>query len=235
MGTTDSQTEEEAVRRRAALAAKIDHTILKDETVDAVRRVCAEALEYDFATVCVRLEWLPVVVHELAGSSVKPICVVGFPDGTVATELKVVETRQAVAGGAKEIDMVINLDLLRAGDFAGAVADVEAVVRAAQGMPVKVILETHLLDERLITFGCQIAEQAGAWFVKTCTGFTGGGATVEAVALMRRIVGSRLGVKASGGVRTREDVERMIAAGATRIGASASVAIVTDGAGASAY
>lgn len=218
------------------LARKIDHTVLAGATEEKVTQACTDAVLYGFAGVCVRLEWLSLVVSLLADSDSVPICVVGFHDGTVPTMSKVEETLRAIEAGAKEVDMVINLDLLRAGDFFGAVADVEAVVRAAQGRPVKVILETHLLLEgSLIIFGCQVAMQAGARFVKTCTGFTGGGATVEAVALMRQHVGSTMGVKASGGVRDLKTARALVAAGADRLGASASVAIVTGGSGGAAY
>ena len=164
-----------------------------------------------------------------------PICVVGFPLGAMATRSKALETREAIADGAEEIDMVINIGALKGGDHDAVYADIQAVVRAAQGRPVKVILETSMLerDEKIV--GCTLSKAAGAAFVKTSTGFGGGGATAEDVALMRSVVGPDIGVKASGGVRSAEDAKAMLAAGANRLGASASVAIVTGGKGTGAY
>lgn len=212
-----------------SIAALIDHTLLKPEATAAdIRKVCEEARKYSFASVCVNPYWVPVVAHELAGSSVKVCSVVGFPLGASATSSKVDETQIAVKDGAHEIDMVLNIGELRAGNHRVVEDDIRAVVSAAHatGAIVKVILETCLLDEPQKIAACRLAKNAQADFVKTSTGFSTGGATVDDVALMRRTVGPEMGVKASGGVRTLEDLQKMVAAGATRIGASASVKII---------
>ncbi|MDP2340907.1 MAG: deoxyribose-phosphate aldolase [Deltaproteobacteria bacterium] len=206
----------------------IDHTLLKPEATRAeLEKVCAEARQWNFATVCVNSSNIPLVAKLLAGSSVKPIAVVGFPLGAMTPTAKAFEAREAVRNGAREIDMVINLGALRSKDYATVFDDICRVVMASRPYPVKVILETAGLsnDEKII--GCSLSKAAGAAFVKTATGFGPGGATVEDIQLMRRIVGPELGVKASGGVRSTEDAQKMFAAGADRIGASASVAIVT--------
>jgi deoxyribose-phosphate aldolase len=219
-----------------ALASAIDHTLLTPTATRAdVVKVCEEARRHHFASVCVNSTWIPLVAKLLAGSRTMPICVVGFPLGAASTAAKVHETRQAVADGAQEIDMVINIGWLKGGDHDAVFDDIAAVVAAAQGRPVKVILETSMLDRDQKIAGSALSKAAGAAFVKTSTGFGGGGATVEDVRLMRSVVGPHLGVKASGGVRTAEDAQRFLAAGANRLGASASVAIVTGGAGKSAY
>jgi len=208
------------------LAKYIDHTLLKpDASEDAVRRLCAEAREFGFASVCVNGSFTELVARELKGSGVKTCVVVGFPLGAGTSAAKAFETADAVSRGAEEIDMVLSVGRLRFGETAAVREDIRAVVQAAEGALVKVILETCLLTDEQKELACRLAEEAGAHFVKTSTGFSTGGATVEDVALMRRVVGDRLGVKASGGIRTREDAERMIAAGASRIGASASVTI----------
>ena len=208
------------------LAKHIDHTLLKpDASEDAVRRLCAEAREFGFASVCVNGSFTELVARELKGSGVKTCVVVGFPLGAGTSAAKAFETADAVSRGAEEIDMVLSVGRLRSGETAAVREDIRAVVKAAEGALVKVILETCLLTDEQKELACRLAEEAGAHFVKTSTGFSTGGATVEDVALMRRVVGDRLGVKASGGIRTREDAERMIAAGASRIGASASVTI----------
>jgi len=208
------------------LAKYIDHTLLKpDASEDAVRRLCAEAREFGFASVCVNGSFTELVARELKGSGVKTCVVVGFPLGAGTSAAKAFETADAVSRGAEEIDMVLSVGRLRFGETAAVREDISAVVQAAEGALVKVILETCLLTDEQKELACRLAEEAGAHFVKTSTGFSTGGATVEDVALMRRVVGDRLGVKASGGIRTREDAERMIAAGASRIGASASVTI----------
>ncbi len=215
-----------------AVARLIDHTILKPEaTRDEVRKVCAEALKYGFASVCVNGYWVPLVAEELRGSEVKVCTVVGFPLGATSTASKVAETLGAIKDGAREIDMVINIGALRSGEEATVEADIKAVVAAshAHGAIVKVILETALLDDDQKTLACRLSQRAGADFVKTSTGFSKAGATVADVALMRRVVGPSMGVKASGGVRTLADLRAMVAAGATRVGASASVAIVESG------
>jgi len=216
------------------VARLIDHTLLRpDATPGDIRKICAEARKYGFASVCVNPYWVPLVTVELAGSPVRVCTVVGFPLGAGATEIKVAETGVAVRAGAQEIDMVLNIGELRGGNYAAVRGDIEAVVEAAHagGAIVKVILETWLLDDDQKTIGCTLAKLAGAEFVKTSTGFSGtglnvGGATVHDVELMRQTVGAEMGVKASGGIRTLEDLKNMVAAGATRIGASAGVKIV---------
>jgi len=210
------------------LAARIDHTLLKpDATKEEVQRVCEEARKYHFATVCVNSTYIALVSELLAGSDVKPIAVVGFPLGAAATATKAFEAREAIRVGAKEIDMVINIGALKSREFTLVLEDIRKVVEASSPFPVKVILETSSLTDDEKVIGCALSKAAGAAFVKTSTGFASGGATAEDIALMRRIVGPEMGVKASGGIRTYEDAAKMIAAGATRIGASASIAIVT--------
>jgi deoxyribose-phosphate aldolase len=218
------------------IARYIDHTLLKPTaTRDQIVKVCEEARQYGFASVCVNSTWIGLAASLLQGSRTMAICVVGFPLGAMATRSKALETREAIADGAQEIDMVINIGALKGGDHNRVYDDIRAVVGAAQGRPVKVILETTMLgrDEKIV--GCTLSKAAGAAFVKTSTGFGGGGATAEDVALMRAVVGPDIGVKASGGVRSEADARKMIAAGATRLGASASVAIVTGGTGSGAY
>lgn len=210
------------------VASMIDHTLLTPEaTSEEVRRVCEEAKRYQFATVCVNSSFIKQVAEELRGTSVKPIAVVGFPLGAAATATKAFEARQAIAEGALEIDMVINIGALKSLDYSHVLEDIQKVVEASHPLPVKVILETSKLTTEEKIIGCALSKAAGAAFVKTSTGFGGGGATAEDVELMRRVVGKEMGVKASGGIRTFEDAEKMVAAGASRIGASASVAIVT--------
>jgi deoxyribose-phosphate aldolase len=212
-----------------AIASLIDHTILKPDATRAdVLKVCREAREYHFASVCVNPYWVPLVARELAGSGVKVCSVVGFPLGATTTDAKVAETSGALRNGAQEIDMVINVGALRSGDFDAVGNDIQQIVRVAHqaGAIVKVILETALLDDTQKTTASRLAKAVGADFVKTSTGFSSSGATVHDVALMRSAVGPDMGVKASGGIRTLQDVQAMTAAGATRIGASASVKIV---------
>ena len=213
----------------SSIAALIDHTLLKPEATAAdIRKVCAEARHYGFASVCVNPYWVRLVAGELAGSPVKVCSVVGFPLGASATEIKVAETAAAIRDGAQEIDMVLNIGELRGGNQDAVRGDIKAVVEAAHagGAIVKVILETALLDDQQKIAASLLAKEAGADFVKTSTGFGPGGATAADVALMRRTVGPALGVKASGGVRTLEDLKTMVEAGANRVGASASVKIV---------
>ena len=220
----------------AGLAAFIDHTLLKPEaTREELRALADEAAAHKFATVCVNSANVRLMKQFLKGTEVPVCAVVGFPLGAMAPRAKAFETKEAVRCGASEIDMVLNIGALLSGDYALVAEDIRAVVEAAAPVPVKVILETSKLDHDQKVIACALSKAAGAAFVKTSTGFGGGGATAEDIALMRRIVGREMGVKASGGVRTREDVEKMIAAGANRIGASASVAIVTGGAGKGAY
>lgn len=216
------------IRSSRELAPYIDHTLLRpDATYEDLRKLCDEAKRYSFATVCVNSSNVATAARLLAGSTVKPIAVVGFPLGAATTSAKVFETREAVRCGAAEIDMVIAIGALKSRDYHYVLDDIESVVKAAARAPVKVILETSQLtrDEKVIA--CALSKAAGAAFVKTSTGFGGGGATAEDIALMRQTVGEDVGVKASGGVRTTEDALKMVQAGANRIGASASVAIVT--------
>ena len=212
-----------------SIAALIDHTILKpDATRNDVLKVCREARQYNFASVCVNSYWVPLVCAELSGSPVKVCTVVGFPLGAMLTEAKVAETAAAVRLGAQEVDMVINVGALRSGDHEAVKQDIQQVVQTAHGggASVKVILETSLLDDNQKAIASTLCKLAGADFVKTSTGFSTAGATAHDVALMRSVVGPDMGVKASGGIRTLDDLKTMTAAGATRIGASASVKIV---------
>jgi deoxyribose-phosphate aldolase len=220
------------------IASYIDHTLLKPEASEAdIRKVCAEAAEYRFKSVCVNPVWVKTVKTALRGSGVLTCSVVGFPLGATPSDVKAFEARGAVLDGADEIDMVINIAAARDGDKGTLVDDIIAVAEAvhAGGAILKVIIETSLLDEDQKILACQAAAEAGADFVKTSTGFNGGGATVEDIALMRRTVGPAMGVKASGGVRTLADAQAMIAAGATRIGASSGIAIVKGEQGSSSY
>ena len=212
----------------ADLAKLIDHTLLKPEaTRDEVVKLCEEARKYKFASVCVNTTWVPLCKSLLANSGVMVCCVVGFPLGAMSPTAKAYEAREAVRQGAQEVDMVINIGALKSKDYETVFEDICRVVKASGRAGVKVILETSALDTNEKIIGCTLSKLAGAAFVKTSTGFGKGGATVEDVQLMRSIVGSELGVKASGGVRTAEDALKMAQAGANRVGASASVAIVT--------
>ncbi|NKX51074.1 deoxyribose-phosphate aldolase [Arthrobacter deserti] len=220
------------------IASYIDHTLLKPEASrEDILRVCEEAVKYRFASVCVNPIWTALVHSRLKGSDVKTCSVVGFPLGATPTDVKVYEARGANLDGADEIDMVINIAAARAGDRSSLYMDIAAVADAvhAGGAILKVILETHLLTNEQKVMVCEAAVEAGADFVKTSTGFGGGGATVEDDELMRRTVGPRIGAKPPGGVRSIEDARAMIEAGATRIGASSSVAIVKGEQGAAAY
>lgn len=204
----------------------IDHTILKADATEAdVVRLCAEAKEYGFASVCVNSSFVPLVHTQLLGSSVKTCCVVGFPLGAMSTAAKAFEVKQARADGAQEIDMVIHVGALKEGRDNYVLDDIKAVVEAADGALVKVILETCLLTDAQKVRACELAVRAGAYFVKTSTGFGPGGATAHDIALMRKAVGPDIGVKASGGIRTRQDALIMINAGANRIGTSAGAAL----------
>ena len=213
----------------SSAAALIDHTLLKpDATESAIRKLCAEAIDFGFASVCVNSTWLPLCHELLADTPVKSCVVVGFPLGATSSFSKASETAHAVKQGADEVDMVINVGRLKDRAYSAVYEDIAGVVNAAHAnnVLVKVILETILLNDNEKVAGCLIAKAAGADFVKTSTGFSGGGATVEDIALMRQTVGPVLGVKASGGVRSAEDTRAMVSVGATRIGASAGVAIV---------
>ena len=210
------------------LASLIDHTLLKpDATREEVQQLCREAAQFCFASVCVNPNWVALCRELLRDSGVKVCTVIGFPLGAHLADVKAYETRRAIEQGAEEVDMVINIGALKSRDYALVEQDIHGVVAAANGRAiVKVILETSLLSRDEKVMGCTLSKAAGADYVKTSTGFGGGGATVEDVTLMRETVGPDMGVKASGGVRTREDAERMVAAGATRLGASAGVKIV---------
>ncbi|HJW01572.1 MAG TPA: deoxyribose-phosphate aldolase [Arthrobacter sp.] len=220
------------------IASFIDHTLLKPEASEAdILKVCAEAAEYGFKSVCVNPLWVKTVKTALKGSGVLTCSVAGFPLGATPTDVKTFEARGAVLDGADEVDMVINIAAARAGDKGALVEDITAVAEAvhASDAILKVIIETALLDDAQKILACQAAVEAGADFVKTSTGFNGGGATAEDIALMRRTVGPDLGVKASGGVRSLAEAQAMIAAGATRIGASSGIAIVKGEQGSSFY
>jgi len=211
------------------IAAMIDHTLLKpDATPDQIAQLCFEARKYGFASVCVNPGHVRLCADLLRGSDVRVCTVIGFPLGATSPEAKVYETETALRDGATEIDMVINIGALKGGDLTWMARDIQGVVRTAHaaGAIVKVIIETSVLTDEEKVKACLLAKEADADFVKTSTGFAGGGATVEDVALMRRVVGPEMGVKASGGVHTFEEAKRMVEAGATRIGASAGVKIV---------
>lgn len=214
-----------------ALAGWIDHTLLKPESTAAqIERLCAEASEHGFATVCVNPVYVPLAASRLLDSGVGVCSVISFPLGAHSPDFKAAEAEFVIHAGATEVDMVINIGALKGGDFALAFEDVRAVVEAAhaQNVVVKVILENALLTQREKIIACLLCREAGADFVKTSTGFSTSGATVEDVALMRRVVGAEMGVKAAGGIRTWKDAQRMIAAGANRLGASASLAILAE-------
>ncbi|SHH63117.1 deoxyribose-phosphate aldolase [Sporanaerobacter acetigenes] len=210
------------------IANMIDHTLLKpDATAEMIVDLCNEAKEYKFFSVCVNPYYVKLAKDELKGSSVKVATVIGFPLGSTPKEVKAFEAVEAMENGADELDMVINIGALKSKDYDTVKEDIKAVVDAAKGKAlVKVIIETCLLNDEEKVKACEISEEAGADFVKTSTGFSTGGATVEDVKLMRKTVGDRLGVKASGGIRDYDTVKKMIEAGASRIGASASVKIV---------
>jgi deoxyribose-phosphate aldolase len=216
---------------KATLAKTIDHTLLKAiGTADQVRELCIEAKKYGFASVCVNPTWVPLCARELSGSDVMVCTVIGFPLGANSSEIKASEAKLAVAQGAKEVDMVINLGLAKAGDWKGVEEDIKAVVAAAAPAKatVKVIIETCYLTDAEKVKACEAAMRAGANFVKTSTGFGTGGATPEDVRLMKKTVGDKLKVKASGGIRSYHDAILMLDAGADRIGASSGVAIVSE-------
>lgn len=215
----------------------IDHTLLKpDTTKNSILKIVEEAKEYKFASVCVNPHWVSLCYEYLKDTEVKVCTVIGFPLGATSTEVKVFETKQAISDGATEVDMVINLGELKSGNDELVKQDIQAVVEAAKGQALtKVIIETSLLSDDEKVRACKLAKEAGADFVKTSTGFSGGGATVEDITLMRKTVGPDMGVKASGGVRDLAGAEAMISAGATRIGASAGVDIINGNQGTSDY
>lgn len=210
------------------IANMIDHTLLKaDATKEQIITLCEEAKQYTFASVCVNPTWVKVASELLDGTEVKVCTVIGFPLGSTTSATKAFETEDAIKNGATEVDMVINIGALKDKNYDLVKEDIKVVVDAAKGKALsKVIIETSLLTNEEKEVACKLAVEAGADFVKTSTGFSTGGATVEDITLMRKTVGPEIGVKASGGVRSSEDTEKMIAAGATRIGASSGVAIV---------
>ena len=218
----------------AGVASMIDHTLLRpDATRTNIEELCREAAQFKFATVCVNPTWVALAARLLAGSGVGVCSVVGFPLGATTPEIKGYETRRAIFDGATEIDMVINIGALKSGDLRLVERDIESVTTPCRdcGSLSKVIIEAALLTDDEKTTACTLAKAAGADYVKTSTGFASGGATAADVALMRRVVGSEMGVKAAGGVRDLESVKAMIAAGATRVGASAGVKIVQQARG----
>lgn len=209
------------------IAKMVDHTMLKaDATSETIRRYCAEAKEYGFASVCVNTCHVPLVAQELKGSGVAVCCVVGFPLGAMLTSAKAFEASEAVKAGADEVDMVMNIGAMKDKNYNMVRDDIKAVVEASQGKAVKVILENCLLTKEEIKMACEISVEAGAHFVKTSTGFSTGGAVTEDVALMKQTVGDRAKVKASGGIRTPEEAQDMIKAGADRIGAGNGIALL---------
>ena len=221
------------VQLEAGLAGLIDHTLLKPEATRAdIRKLCEEARRFGFASVCIHPWNVPLAAELLRGTKVKVCTVIGFPHGATLSQVKIYEAEEAIKLGAQEVDMVINIGALKSGQDDMVESDIRGVVEAAHrgGAICKVILETSLLTTEEKVRGSLASKRAGADFVKTSTGFSTGGATAEDVALMRAVVGSEIGVKASGGVRTLEDLKKMVCAGATRIGASASVKIMEQAA-----
>jgi len=212
------------------LAHKIDHTLLRADTSRSdIQKLCEEAMEYGFYSVCVNPSWVPQVRRLLSNSSVKICSVVGFPLGASSTKTKAYETADLLEMGAHEVDMVINIGELKDQRDSEVVFDIEAVVRAAKSCPVKVIIETALLTESEKVRAVEAIVKAGARFVKTCTGFNGGAASVSDIQLIRQKAGQYMGIKASGGIRTRQQAEELLKAGATRLGCSQSVQIIKEG------
>ncbi len=217
-----------AVRTSDTLAGRIDHTALKATTTRAdIEKLCEEAIDNGFASVCVNTRWVPLAAAKLEGKSPMVCTVVGFPLGAMSKEAKAEETRIAVDQGANEVDMVLDIGAMLDGALVALLDDISGVVEAARPIPVKVIFETCYLTNDQIIAACLLSRAAGAAYVKTSTGMASGGATAEHIALMRATVGDELGVKASGAIRTRADVDAMLAAGADRIGASAGIAIIS--------
>ncbi len=214
---------------QAELAGYIDHTLLKPDAVESqFEQLCNEAVTYKFKSVCVNSSWVPYVAKKLRGTGVVICSVIGFPLGGMDTRSKAFEARSAIASGATELDMVLNVGALKSGNLKLVEEDIRAIKRACRSTTVlKVILETGLLTEAEKILACEIAKKADADFVKTSTGFAGSGATVQDIALMRRIVGPKMGVKASGGIKTYDQAIALINAGANRLGCGASVAVVT--------
>lgn len=211
------------------LAQYIDHTALSaDTTEQKIHQLCEEAKTYQFWSVCINPAYIPLAKTLLANSAVKICTVIGFPLGANMTQVKVYETEQAILAGAQEIDMVVNVGWLKSGLWDKVRSDIQAIFQACRGVPLKVIFETCLLNEQEIRQLSQICADIGVAFVKTSTGFSTGGATVEAVELMKNAVGDAVKIKASGGIRSRETAEQMLTAGASRLGTSSGVAIVTN-------
>ena len=218
------------------LSSYIDHTLLKAEaTPDDIRTLCAEAREHQFAAVCVNPVYVRLAAEQLAGSGVKVATVCGFPLGAVTPNQKAAEARQSIENGADEVDMVIHIGAARAGDWNAVQADIQAVRDATADRVLKVIIETALLDDEQKRRATEAAVQAGADFVKTSTGFSTGGATVADVALMNEVIAGRAAIKAAGGVRSPADAQAMIDAGATRLGTSGGVGLVTSGEAGAGY
>jgi deoxyribose-phosphate aldolase len=215
------------------IAGMIDHTLLSAVSSEAeIIRICGEAKQYGFATVCVNPYWVSIASRELAGSKVGLTTVIGFPLGANRTEIKAAEAMDAISAGATEIDMVLNVGALKSGHMDAVKRDIEEVVKVCKGRAsVKVIIETCYLTDEEKKQAALLSKEAGADFVKTSTGFGTGGATVEDIALIRHVIGPDMGIKASGGVRDLDIASKLIQAGATRLGASSSIAIVTGGAG----
>jgi deoxyribose-phosphate aldolase len=212
---------------QAGLAKYIDHTLLKPEaSTEAIVKTCEEAIQFGFFGVCVNSSFISLVAQKLQGASVAPVAVIGFPLGAMSTAVKSFEADYCVRNGAKEIDMVLSIGKLKEKDYSAVLSDIMQVVRASGDALVKVILETALLTNEEKEIACKLSVDAGAKFVKTCTGFGGGSANVEDIQLMRRIVGPNFGVKASGGIKSREVAEALIRAGANRLGTSSGVALV---------
>lgn len=211
------------------LASYIDHTLLKPEAIESqFDQLCSEALKYKFKSVCVNSSWVPYVAKKLRGSGIEICSVIGFPLGGMDTRSKAFEARSAISSGATELDMVINVGALKSGNLKLVEEDIRAIKRACRSTTIlKVILETGLLTDAEKILACEIAKKADADFVKTSTGFAGSGATVHDIALMRRIVGPQMGVKASGGIKTFHQAVALIQAGANRLGCGASVAVIT--------
>lgn len=214
---------------KAELVSYIDHTLLKpDATPEQIKGLSQEAAENNFKAVCINPDYVSLAAEILKGTGVAVATVIGFPLGATTSRIKGAETAEAVENGAGELDVVLNIGRLKAGDSGYVLADLRQVVQSAQGRPVKVIIETALLTDNEKVKACQLAVEAGAAFVKTSTGFAKGGATVTDVQLMRQTVGPKVGVKASGGIRDLATLEAMVAAGANRIGTSSAVAILAE-------
>ncbi len=219
------------------IAGMIDHTLLKqDATVDGIKKLCQEAKDNNFCSVCVNPSYVPQCFEELRGSNVKVCTVIGFPLGATTTKAKVFEANEAIENGAKEVDMVVNVGMIKSGNWDFVKKDIANVVIGVNGRAVvKVIIETCLLTDDEKIHACKICKEVGADFVKTSTGFSTGGATVEDIRLMRKTVGSEMGVKASGGVKSAQTAKEMIEAGANRLGTSSGISIINGTASTSAY